>query len=159
MRPTQLESKSSFWIITAAIKEFFEKHNALPLPGSVPDMKAESDVYVELQNIYKAKARQDVAEVLETVRAHTSGKDIDAVEVETFCKNAAFVKLIRDIDSAPFSLQKIASKQDPNYFVYSSQHTNRERVRKRRKRRVDGHATVPAANLSGLECDLTCAHR
>jgi amyloid beta precursor protein binding protein 1 len=73
-------------------------------------MKAESDVYVELQNIYKAKARQDVAEVLETVRAHPSGKDIDAVEVETFCKNAAFVKLIRDIDSAPFSLQKIASQ-------------------------------------------------
>jgi NEDD8-activating enzyme E1 regulatory subunit len=96
----QMESKASFWIISDAIKQFYKKHNALPLPGSVPDMKAQSTVYVQLQNIYKAKARQDVAEVLETVRGHPNGKDIDAAEVESFCKNAAFIKLIHGTKSS-----------------------------------------------------------
>jgi len=60
-------------------------------------MKAKSNVYVELQNVYKAKARQDAAEVLETVRQHPNGSpaDIPNEEVDAFCKNAAFIKLIR----------------------------------------------------------------
>ena len=61
-------------------------------------MKAQSTVYVQLQGIYKSKARQDVAEVLETVRAHPRGKEIDVAEVESFCKNAAFIKLIHGSD-------------------------------------------------------------
>ncbi len=78
------------------------------MPGSVPDMKAQSTVYVQLQNIYKAKARSDAAEVLEIVRAHPNGKNIDSAEVENFCKNAAFVKLIRSIDAS--DLNAVASK-------------------------------------------------
>jgi len=105
----QVESESSFWIIADAIKQFYAKHKELPLPGSVPDMKALSNIYVQLQNIYKAKARQDVAEVLETVRAHPAGKDIDVAEVETFCKNAAFIKLIHGVELSPANIQTIAS--------------------------------------------------
>jgi amyloid beta precursor protein binding protein 1 len=98
-----MESTASFWIIADAIKQFYNKYNALPLPGSVPDMKAQSTVYVQLQNIYKAKARQDAAEVLKTVRSHPRGKDIDSAEVESFCKNAAFIKLIRGSKSSEVS--------------------------------------------------------
>jgi amyloid beta precursor protein binding protein 1 len=105
----QTESCSSFWVIADAIKAFHAKHNALPLPGSVPDMKAQSTVYVHLQNIYKAKARQDAAEVLRSVRAHPSGKDIPVAEVELFCKNAAFIKLIHGTSSAS-SLLEVASE-------------------------------------------------
>jgi amyloid beta precursor protein binding protein 1 len=57
-------------------------------------MKAQSKVYVQLQNIYKTKARKDAAEVLEIVRKAPNGQGIDSAEVELFCKNAAFVKLI-----------------------------------------------------------------
>lgn len=71
-------------------------------------MKAQSSVYVELQNIYKTKARQDVSEVLETVRKHPCGEDVDVAEVETFCKNAAFVKLIADVESSPTALKDTA---------------------------------------------------
>ncbi|KAF4633540.1 hypothetical protein G7Y89_g4575 [Cudoniella acicularis] len=110
-KPTEAEAASSFWIIADAIKQFYKKHNALPLPGSVPDMKAQSTVYVRLQNIYKAKARQDVAEVLETVQDNPSGKGIEIAEVETFCKNAAFIKLIHGTSSSPPSLQEIANKE------------------------------------------------
>lgn len=109
--PNNVESKSSFWVITDAIKQFYAKHKELPLPGSVPDMKAQSNIYVQLQNLYKAKARQDVAEVLKTVRNNPHGKDIDEVEVETFCKNAAFIKLIHGADSSLPGLQAIAEKE------------------------------------------------
>lgn len=57
-------------------------------------MKARSKVYIQLQNLYKSKARKDVEEVLQTVEQSPSGKNIDPEEVKLFCKNAAFVKLI-----------------------------------------------------------------
>jgi amyloid beta precursor protein binding protein 1 len=113
MHIIQVESESSFWIIADAIKTFYAKHNQLPLPGSVPDMKAQSSVYVQLQNIYKAKARQDVAEVFETVRSHAHGKDILVTEVEAFCKNAAFIKLIHGAKSVPKNMQEVAGMLGP----------------------------------------------
>src|SRR5437762_1551825 len=59
---------ANFWVIAAAVRDFYESTGALPVPGAVPDMKAQSNVYVELQNIYKAKARKDVAQVVSIVR-------------------------------------------------------------------------------------------
>jgi NEDD8-activating enzyme E1 regulatory subunit len=81
-------------MIAHAIKAFYQKNGCLPLPGSLPDMKAQSSVYVKLQSIYKAKARKDAQEVLETVQAMPGGKNVEPSEVEMFCKNARFVKLI-----------------------------------------------------------------
>lgn len=84
-----------FWIVADAVKEFYTKHGSLPLPGNVPDMKAQSKVYVQLQNIYKTKARKDAAEVLQTAQVIAgAGREVDPAEVDLFCKNAAFVKLI-----------------------------------------------------------------
>ncbi|PMD30566.1 hypothetical protein L207DRAFT_520062 [Hyaloscypha variabilis F] len=115
--PNKMESTASFWIIADAIKQFYNKHNTLPLPGSVPDMKAQSTVYVQLQNIYKAKARQDAAEVLKTVRSHPRGKDINSAEVESFCKNAAFIKLIRgskSSEASPTNIKVLAEREFEN---------------------------------------------
>lgn len=90
-----------FWYIANAIQQFYAKHNELPLPGAVPDMKANSETYVQLQNIYKAKARQDCAEVIETVRqleqqnGRPSSLAIDEKEIENFCKGAAHISLVR----------------------------------------------------------------
>lgn len=91
---SEAELRSSFWVIASAVKKFYEKYGYLPLPGSLPDMKAQSKVYVKLQGIYKAKARRDAQEVLEIAKALHGGKDVDPVEVEMFCKNASFVKLV-----------------------------------------------------------------
>ncbi|KAJ9155019.1 NEDD8-activating enzyme E1 regulatory subunit [Pleurostoma richardsiae] len=93
-RQEQAEQRSGFWLVAEAIEKFYDKHKCLPLPGSVPDMKAQPGVYIKLQNIYKAKARQDVAEVLEMVQESPRGRNVDPGDVELFCKNAAFVKLI-----------------------------------------------------------------
>ncbi|KAK4134204.1 hypothetical protein BT67DRAFT_311239 [Trichocladium antarcticum] len=89
-----VEQSSGFWVIADAVKRFYETHQCLPLPGKVPDMKAHSRVYIQLQNIYKAKARKDAAEILEMVQATPGGQHVDPAEVDLFCKNAAFVKLI-----------------------------------------------------------------
>jgi amyloid beta precursor protein binding protein 1 len=112
---SQTETKSSFWVIAAAIKQFYERHQELPLPGSVPDMKAQSTVYVQLQNLYKTKARQDSAEVFNTVAATRS--DIPLKEVETFCKNAAFIKLIRGSNPNAANLSEILSKHQSSFCL------------------------------------------
>lgn len=89
----------SFWVIAHAVGLFYTKYGVLPVPGSVPDMKARSADYIELQNVYKSKARKDLAEVLESVRflERTANRTtpIDEKDVEAFCKNAAHIKLVR----------------------------------------------------------------
>jgi amyloid beta precursor protein binding protein 1 len=70
-------------------------------------MKAQSSVYIKLQNLYKAKARKDAEEVLATVRAIPGGENIDAGEVDLFCKNARFIKLINPGDVKPPSLAQV----------------------------------------------------
>lgn len=61
-------------------------------------MKAISADYIGLQNIYKSKARLDLATVTSTVRYTedqlSRDSRTDRAEIEAFCKNAAFVKLI-----------------------------------------------------------------
>jgi amyloid beta precursor protein binding protein 1 len=92
------ENSANFWIIANAIKTFYKQHSVLPLPGSLPDMKARSADYISLQNVYKSKARADVFEVLQTVRAIEKGlgrrTPVPEAEIEQFCKNAAHVKVL-----------------------------------------------------------------
>lgn len=91
---------TQFWVIAAAVKEFYLKYNELPLPGSLPDMKAQSADYISLQNIYKSKARRDVEEVTATVRqleAQLGNRHnpIPGKDIGIFCKNANHLKLVR----------------------------------------------------------------
>ena len=83
------------------------------MPGAVPDMKAQSADYIQLQNIYKAKARKDLSEVVDKVRATESGlmkdKSIDEREIEAFCKGAASVNLIQ---GRPIKISKHPAKVD-----------------------------------------------
>ncbi|KAF6236060.1 hypothetical protein HO173_005688 [Letharia columbiana] len=95
LRPTS----ANFWIIANAIQKFRTSHNGiLPLPGALPDMKAQSSDYIQLQNIYKAKARSDLAEVTRTIRSSEQelGRrlSIEQAEIEAFCKGAQFIKVI-----------------------------------------------------------------
>ena len=82
-----------------AINLFVETNGVLPLPGAVPDMKAQSKDYIALQTLYKAKAQSDLASVSLSVRTLESKlgreKPVEPKEIEAFCKGAAFVKLIR----------------------------------------------------------------
>ncbi|KAJ5674452.1 uncharacterized protein N7477_004386 [Penicillium maclennaniae] len=95
-----LNSESvDFWLIAHAIHFFYTTHGVLPLPGSLPDMKAQSADYVSLQNLYKAKARRDVEEVTTTVRQLETQLErryppIPDRDIDAFCKNAAHIKVV-----------------------------------------------------------------
>ncbi|KAF4971179.1 hypothetical protein FSARC_1901 [Fusarium sarcochroum] len=108
------EIKSGFWIIAEAVKRFHFEHGRLPVPGGLPDMKAQSSVYIKLQNIYKDRARQDVNQVLETVRSIPSGEDVDPEQVELFCKNARFIKLINGLEDKTIKLDQVVEQQLAN---------------------------------------------
>ena len=115
----QAEQRSGFWHIADAIKKFHATHQCLPLTGKLPDMKAQSKVYIQLQSIYKAKARKDAAEILQIAQAAPGGERVDPAEVDLFCRNAAFVKLI-NATGAEISrvdrLKSAAGKQNPSPF-------------------------------------------
>lgn len=96
----KLSSSDNFWIIVSAVRTFYTTHGVLPLPGSLPDMKAQSADYVWLQNIYKSKARLDIAEVEATVRKlegelQLPPGQVSPKEIEIFCKNAGHIKVIQ----------------------------------------------------------------
>ncbi|KAI1074624.1 hypothetical protein F5B20DRAFT_586095 [Whalleya microplaca] len=131
----EIERQSTFWVIAKAIETFYQKHGCLPLPGALPDMKAQSSVYVKLQNIYKAKARKDSQEVLDTVRASPGGKGVDPTEVELFCKNARFVKLINATATTP-SLDELYEEEKAN-----------DETAEAMKIETDGTFTLPMSNL------------
>ncbi|KAG5953046.1 hypothetical protein E4U53_007088 [Claviceps sorghi] len=99
-----------FWIISKAVQRFYQKHKELPLPGGLPDMKALSKVYIELQSIYRSKSKRDVDEVLNFVRTVPGGSRITRDEVELFCKNARFVKLLQGPHNEP-STHEVVEKE------------------------------------------------
>jgi NEDD8-activating enzyme E1 regulatory subunit len=114
---------ANFWIIANAIKQFYDSHSVLPLPGSVPDMKATSEGYIRLQNIYKSKARKDVAEVTASIRELEKSLSrqtaIEQSEIEAFCKNASHVRVLTNPNRQPLPSLSILQK-DPK-ILYSLQ--------------------------------------
>ncbi|CAD6884835.1 unnamed protein product [Tilletia controversa] len=132
------KQSSNFWLLIRSLKSFVEAPapaptpssqqssetsalpgggGLLPLPGSLPDMKASSAGYVELQNVYRRKALQDLA----NFQAHLSsilasvGLAADVVpleEVESFVKHAAYVELIR-------GRTERESREDPAKSVFA----------------------------------------
>ena len=106
-------TSANFWIIADALREFHSANGLLPLPGALPDMKAQSSDYIQLQNIYKSKARDDLADVLNRVRKLeqelSRSTPIEEKEIEAFCKGAQYVKLIH---GRPIRIAKATSDID-----------------------------------------------
>ncbi|XP_070500882.1 nedd8-activating enzyme E1 regulatory subunit [Chironomus tepperi] len=92
---------SSFWIMARALKDFIDKGNGyLPLPGNIPDMTAETALYINLQNVYRAKALQDADVVFRRVQEllEELNKSCDSItekEVRLFCREAAYLSVTR----------------------------------------------------------------
>ncbi|XP_029636762.1 NEDD8-activating enzyme E1 regulatory subunit [Octopus sinensis] len=99
---TQMHADSkNFWIMLHAMKEFTENEgkSALPLRGTIPDMTADSNRYIQLQNIYREQAHKDVTNILHRVQniLQKIGKpycSITEQDVKLFCKNGSFLRVI-----------------------------------------------------------------
>ncbi|XP_063294365.1 NEDD8-activating enzyme E1 regulatory subunit [Pelobates fuscus] len=102
-RCTNLTPQSTpFWILARAVKDFIsmEGKGNLPLRGTIPDMIADSDKFIKLQNIYREKATKDsvavenyVSKLLQSV-----GKPPECIpekDIRLFCRNCAFLRVVR----------------------------------------------------------------
>ncbi|XP_043288397.1 NEDD8-activating enzyme E1 regulatory subunit [Venturia canescens] len=102
-RCVNLTAKSSqFWISAKAVRDFLENEGSglLPVKGSLPDMTADSEKYIALQQIYHKKAMADV----EAVWRHTlqllrqlgrSSDSISEKEVKLFCRHVTDIHVER----------------------------------------------------------------
>jgi len=98
---SSLSSKSKgFWVIANAVKQFVELEKRLPVEGLLPDMFSDSARYVELHNIYRERANQDVEAILKTVQQIIESNNISRdlvteAEVRRFCKESRYIRLER----------------------------------------------------------------
>jgi len=94
-------SSSSFWILARAVREFVEKEGGglLPLRGTLPDMTADSERYIALQKLYKEEAANHMASVTNHLHSILQQDAVEVhvreQEVHTFCRNAAFLRVLR----------------------------------------------------------------
>jgi len=93
---------TNFWVLVNATKKFVDNEGAglLPLMGSIPDMTADTQTYIALQEVYQKKAQEDIEAVSRYVAANLAaiGKpvgSIDSEEIKLFCKNALYLRLVR----------------------------------------------------------------
>lgn len=96
------KDSSSFWIMSRAVKDFVdnEGNGYLPLPGILPDMTAETALYINLQNVYRSKAMQDADAVYQRVlkllkELNKSNDWISEKDVRLFCRESAYLAVIR----------------------------------------------------------------
>jgi hypothetical protein len=45
---------SNFWVLSCALREFVDEHGVLPVSGTIPDMEADSEGYIALQQVCQA---------------------------------------------------------------------------------------------------------
>lgn len=94
------KDSTPFWIMARALKDFVDKEGLLPLQGALPDMTAETSLYINLQNIYRAKALQDADAVFRRVQELLKelNKSLDWIsekEVRLFCREASCLAVTR----------------------------------------------------------------
>ncbi|CAL5403458.1 unnamed protein product [Camellia sinensis] len=119
-------NSSDFWVMVAALKEFIanEGRGETPLEGSIPDMTSSTELYVNLQKIYQAKAEADFFVIEQSVRniLKKIGRDPDSISktmIKSFCKNARKLtvcryRLLEDEFNSPVlpELQKYLTDED-----------------------------------------------
>lgn len=88
-----------FWLLVKALRQFMSENNGyLPVKGRIPDMTSDSTRYIQLQNIYKAKAREDselINTILQNFFIEDSFEEISDSFLRTFCANSHCLRLIR----------------------------------------------------------------
>jgi len=89
---------SDFWIMARGVCNFVHKDGDgnLPLRGTIPDMIASTEQYVELQQVYVARANRDLEIALSYVQDILSsiGRQKGSIaknKVKLFCRSSAFI--------------------------------------------------------------------
>lgn len=88
---------SSFWLCVKALKQFVAQNNCLPLRGTIPDMTSDSAKYIQLQQIYRLKAKEDSETVNSIIQTLPKAQNVNITEneVNLFCKNVQSLRVLR----------------------------------------------------------------
>lgn len=92
---------TKFWLLVHALKLFLKRYSSgLPVRGSIPDMIADTQNYVQLQKIYSAKSREDIDLMSSCLSSiyEASDRSFDLItedEVRLFSRNSHCLRLIR----------------------------------------------------------------
>lgn len=94
------KTSSNFWFLVRALKEFVlhEGEGKLPLIGAVPDMKADTSRYVDLQHVYRRKSlvdKEHFVKHLNKILLEHGRPAIPETEIDIFCKNTPYLRLLR----------------------------------------------------------------
>ncbi|CAG9761541.1 unnamed protein product [Ceutorhynchus assimilis] len=121
------QNSSSFWIMCSALREMVQAEGALPLKGTLPDMAADTQSYITLQNIYQKQAQNQAESIyrraLEIIRNLGLPQDsITESEVKYFCKHSSELHLIRGSCLADeyqkTSLDLTSYLEDPDSLIF-----------------------------------------
>uniref|UniRef100_A0A7S1JAU0 NEDD8-activating enzyme E1 regulatory subunit n=1 Tax=Eutreptiella gymnastica TaxID=73025 RepID=A0A7S1JAU0_9EUGL len=96
-------STEPFWFCMNALKQFYSTHKRLPINGKLNDMTSTTGWFIALQNVYAAKAQQDLEKISGYIKEsinHLKGTgkptvDVPAEYISLFCKNVWNVRYAR----------------------------------------------------------------
>lgn len=88
---------SFFWIMMKSLGRYIQKYNCLPLRGTIPDMNCGSEEYIQLQKLYKSKAKDDIDKLFKIAQKLTKSPKVKLVEsdIQLFCKNVRYLNVLR----------------------------------------------------------------
>ena len=96
-------NNTDFWLLVRSLKVFLEQNqNRLPVRSRIPDMISDSNRYIELQNVYRNKARDDrdsLRDILKEI-CLLNGYSIEKISentLKTFCSNCHCLRLVRTL--------------------------------------------------------------
>jgi len=96
------EHSSDFWILVRALRDFMENEGGgfLPCSTNIPDLTMDSESYVKLKSIYKARAQRDhdLIKGYTEKRLEELKKEKTAIPeevIERFVRNVRTVKVVR----------------------------------------------------------------
>jgi amyloid beta precursor protein binding protein 1 len=87
-----------FWLVAKAVSQFVSSCGKLPLAGTLPDMTADTESFIQLQTLYKTRADGDRAAVhahATQIAADSGGITVDEETLSLFCRHAQEVELFR----------------------------------------------------------------
>src|SRR5258708_5069724 len=84
-----------FFQLLKALKTFTERYSYPPLTSTLPDMKASTDEYVRLQNMYKERSEEEKQLVKAILEEQGGGKGVDETLLANFVRNAHRLKLVK----------------------------------------------------------------
>ncbi|CAK9297893.1 unnamed protein product [Gordionus sp. m RMFG-2023] len=104
-----------FWCLAYTLKLFIDKYGKLPLRGILPDMNCDTEIYVEILTLFRRRFAEECLqfkeiwerEVLEILDTSSPSAEIGCSsslkihitdqEIELFCKNCHFLRVVRGL--------------------------------------------------------------